>query len=31
MFASGPQATASHKWDKDCHPYLLVEDLSKIS
>ncbi len=31
MFASGPQATASHKYDNDCHPYLLVEDLSKIT
>lgn len=31
MFASGPQAAATHKWDQDCHPYLLVEDLSKIS
>lgn len=31
MFASGPQAAATHKWDQDCHPYLLVEDLSKIT
>lgn len=30
MFESGPQAAATHKWDKDCHPYLLVEDMSTI-
>jgi len=30
MFASGPEPSASHKFDRACHPYLLVENLSRI-
>lgn len=30
MYESGPQYTAIHKYCEICHPYLLVEDMSKF-